>query len=430
MRPSNFREVHWFTNISRLCLCLAVVGIITFGAAESAAAASTTGSPPVIKAFSAEPLTLKDGGSALYMFEVWDATKIQLIEAGNIIKEINGPPATNYKGKATGRTTYQIRTGGSNTFDTILLASNASGNQEKKLTLSFETKLQPRTTSLIPPVTDDQTKARTPKWGPQTSASAPLTPLTTSPASNWPPQFAKCPTGCDHCLKPDEAASRGFTQKCLEQPCYYSPDDQQKWYCYREPEKGWCCKDGKVGETTKEQCAQMGGTLYANQAQAMERCQPVGWCCAGGRVGEATQSQCAQLGGALYANQAQAIQACQPVGWCCKDGKVYQATKEQCAQMGGITWYATQAEAIRACQQPPTTYWCCRNGQVIQTTTPGTGCYTTQAEAMRACQPPPVTYWCCRNGVLYQSTTPGAGCYTNQAEAQKNCIRVTPPPLK
>ena len=464
MRLSGFGWVHSMNSPLRLCLCLAVVGVIILGAAERTAASSATGSLPEIKVFSAEPLTLKDGGSALYTFVVLDATNIQLIEAGEIIKEINGLPSTTYKGKATGRTTYQIRTGSSNTFDTILVARNGNGKEVKTLTLSFDTKLQPKTTSLIPPVSGSaSTTARTPKWGPQSSASVPSTPSDTSPASNWPPQFAKCPSGCDYCLKPEDAASHGFTQRCSEQPCYYSPDKTQNWYCYSQSATVWCCsRDGKVYQATKDQCAQAGGSGYATEAEATRACQPVGgYCCKDGQIVKATKTQCAEAGGSYWStDQGQAMQACESPGYCCRNGQLTPATQSQCAQVGGY-WYATQAEAIERCQKVTywccsngqvyqttnytagcyatqaealqackVTYWCCSNGQVYQTTNYTAGCYKTQAEAQRACQPPP-TYWCCSNGQVYQSKTPGAGCYATQAEATRACQKVlTPPPIK
>ncbi|MCX6005289.1 MAG: hypothetical protein NT082_06420, partial [Chloroflexi bacterium] len=258
MRSRKFGNSHRLTGIFRLCLCLVVVGIIILGAAERTAAASAAVSAPVIKAFSADPLILPDGGHAVYMFEVYDSTKIQVIEAGEIIIEYNGPPLTTSKGKSNGMTTNQIRTGNMDKFDTILRASNAGGTRQSSVTVLFATKSQPKTDSLIPPVSDNNTGKKN-KWGLPTSAPRTSAPSTASTASNWPPPFADCPSGCDYCLEPDEAAGRGFTQKCLEQPCYYSPDKTRYWYCYGEI-KGWCCKDGKVTPATKDQCAEAGGS--------------------------------------------------------------------------------------------------------------------------------------------------------------------------
>ena len=343
-------------RIFRLCMCLVVVGIIILGAADHTAAASATGSPPDIRAFSADPLILPDGGHAVYMFEVWNATKIQVIEAGEIINEYNGPPSTTSKGKANGRTTYQIRAGLSDTFETTLVASNPGGTQKKTLTLSFATKSKPTSTSRISPASDNGTKARISKWGTQAPAPANLNPSALSSLAPWPGQFAICPSGCQSCLQPSEAAAKGLTQKCSEQPCYYSPDKTQYWYCYGEP-KGWCCKDGKVTPATRDQCATEGGSWYATEAEATRAC------------------------------------ASPPGCWCCTNGRYGQTTADACANMGG-TCYATQAQAGERCQPTPTpTYWCCRDGQVYQSKTPGTGCYATQAEAQRACTVfrPPIT---------------------------------------
>ena len=455
MRVSNFSAVHRFNGIFRLFLCLAVTAITILGADASTAASSATGNPPEIKSFSADPLTLKDGGSALYTFVVSGATDTQVMEAGAIIKEIHSPLNTTLHGTARGRTTYQIRTGNINTFDTVLIARNGSGVQKKTLMLSFETKLPLVATSLVSSGSDNQTAPRTPKWGPQSSIASAFAPSTTM--ARDAPQFVKCTDTCNYCLRPDEAAERGFTQKCSEQLCYYSPDNQQKWYCYSKPATVWCCKDGKVIETTKEQCTQLGGSYYATEAEATRVCQQMtgwycsagqvyqgtqaqatqvgatwyttqsqaaqacqGWCCRGGQVGQTTQSQCDQLGGDWYITQAQAIQACQQTGYCCYSGKLYQSTRTQCAQVGGA-WSTSQSQASQACQ--PVTYWCCSNGQVYQTTTYTTGCYGTQAEAQQACQS---TCWCCSGGKVYQTSTAactraGGRCYSSQSLAAAGC---------
>ncbi|MCJ7654754.1 MAG: hypothetical protein MUO97_05545 [Dehalococcoidia bacterium] len=411
MRLSGFGWVHSMNSLLRLCLCLVLVGLITAGAigctapssaggklldvqvckAEpleliggDSAQSSTGGKLPDIQVFKAEPLELTDGDSALYTFVVRRALKIQVIEAGNSIKEINNPTLATLKGTVKGLSAYAIQTGDSNTFNTILLASNGSGEVKEELTLSFANEPPPMPTSLIPPVSE--TKARSPQWGPQFSLPLPSTP---SAKLGSEPEFFKCPSGCEYCLKPDDAAGRGFGQKCSEQSCYYSPDNQQRWYCYK-PVPGWCCRDGKVNQTTRDECAQMGGYWSTNQNEAIQACQPMGYCCRDGNLYEATQSQCTQVGGVYYSNQAQAIERCQPPGYCCRDGQVYSSTQAQCAQIGGSYWSTNQAEAMRACQQTATC-WCCSGGKVFQTTqaqcaqTGGT-CYATQSQATAGCR--------------------------------------------
>jgi len=234
MKTLGLAKVHRLKSIFRLCLCLAVVGIIILGSAErTTAASSATGSLPEIKVFSAEPLTLKDGDSALYTFVVSGATNIQLIEAGAIIKEINSPPDTTLKGTVKGRTTYQIRTGNMDTFNTVLRGSNPSGQREQRLSIVFATKFKPKPAP--PPATktvsdNASTKARLPKWLPPTTSSVPSTLSTTYTRSAHIPSFAQCPSGCN-CLTPDEAAGHGFTQKCSEEPCFYAENEAQR-YCY------------------------------------------------------------------------------------------------------------------------------------------------------------------------------------------------------
>ena len=151
MRKLGLARIFRFKGIFGLCMYLVLVGIIILSAAERTVAATATGSLPVIKVFTGDPLTLPDGGHAVYMFEVYDGTKIQVIEAGEIIDEFNGPPLTTSKGKANGRTTYQILTGDSTKFKTVLSARNGNGKVEKTLEISVDTKRQPKPTSLIPP---------------------------------------------------------------------------------------------------------------------------------------------------------------------------------------------------------------------------------------------------------------------------------------
>jgi hypothetical protein len=392
MRLSGSGWVRGMNSHIRLCLCLVLVCLITAGAT------ACPGGEPRIK-FQADPLVLDDGDFALYTFVVKDATEVVVIEAGDILKQITNPSAATIKGTVKGNTTYAIRTGDSNTFEATLIARNESGEAEQTLTLSFANELPPKSTSLIPPVSmTDQ--PRSPQWGEQySSPTAQPTPPTTPPASNWPPEFAECPPNCKYCLTRDEAASRGFGQRCLEQPCYYSPDNQSNWYCYSEPE-GWCCvggQGGQVTQATKTECNQMGGYWSMNQAEAIQACEPMCWCCRhyDGAVGYVTINECRQVG-TCYNTQTEAAHACQEMAacWCCAGGKVFQATQTQCAQIGGAC-YSTQGQAAQACQQT-TTCWCCAGGQVFQATQTqcaqmGGACYSTQAGAVRACQQYPPT---------------------------------------
>jgi cytochrome b involved in lipid metabolism len=431
MRTQGFGASKFVKGIYRILLCLVVVGVtvLAIGPADTVFAA---GGLPDISEFKAEPMTLPDGGSALYSFAVQGATNIQLVEAGEVIKEINGPAANRCKGTVRGRTTYQIRTGAGDTFVAMLVANNRNGPTRATLTLSFATKIPPKASALIPAASEERQreKTRSPEWKEQTSPFVPPLLRYRPPITPYPPPFAECPKGCDYCLRQDEAAARGLTQKCLEQPCYYSPDNQQTWYCYGKPGTIWCCKDGKVGETTKERCDEIGGSGYATQEEAMKACQlPRVWCCANGKVAEMTREQCAQVKGSAHATEAEAMRYCQrPMVWCCKDGKVGQITKEQCAQMGG-SGYATEAEALRYCQQEGVG-WCCANGKVGQTTRTQcaqVGGYWTdsQAEALRYCQQE-AACWCCAGGKVFQTTKSqcaqyGGNCYATQAEALRYC---------
>jgi hypothetical protein len=374
-------------------------------------------------------LVLNDGDAALYTFVVKGATKIEVIEAGNTIKEINNPSSATLKGTANGLPAYAIQTGDSNTFNTVLLASNGSGQVLGMVTLSFATL---PTAAGQPWLMDNKTAPRSPKWLAQLSLP-PISARSTSATPGSEPVFFKCPDGCPYCLTPDDAASRGFTQKCSDERCYYSPDEKQNWWCYSEPE-GWCCKDSNVMEATKSKCAQVGGYWSTNQNEAIQACQPVGWCCARGQVGQTTQSQCAQVGGSYWStNQAEAMRACQPVGWCCAGGQVGQTTQSQCAQVGG-TYYTNQAQAIESCRQPATC-WCCAGGKVYQTTqaqcaqTGGT-CYSTQSQATAGCRQAAMC-WCCSGGKVSYTTQAacaqvGGACYSTESQATAGCRLTTP----
>jgi hypothetical protein len=425
MGKLGFARIHRFSGILRLCVCLVLVGTIILGATEGIAAADVAAGLPVIKVFSGDPLTVPDGGNAVYTFEVYDGTKIQVIENGEIIDEFNGPPSTTSKGKANGRTTNQIRTGSMDSYGTILRASNPNGQQEKKLTIAFATKSKPRTTSLIPPVSDNGTGNKN-RWGPQTSAPVSLVSATSSPAftgSPYVPDYAQCSTECN-CLTPDQAAQFGFKQKCSEERCF-SDDKQVNSYCYYKTAlTGWCCKDGKVTPATQAECKEAGGAWYATEADAIKACEQACWCCTNGRYGQTTPDACTKMGGTCYTTQAQAGERCQLLGWFCSGGKVYQGTSTQATQ-AGATLYATQDEAAKACDQA---CWCCTSGRYGQTTTDacakmGGTCYATQAQASERCQS---LGYCCSNGSVTSSTQTQCAAvkgayYTDATQAAAAC---------
>jgi len=412
MRLSGFRWVSSMKSILGVCLCLVLVGLVTAGAvvytnrsyaggtlpgvqvcqAEPLqqnevdyALSATGGDGPIIQLFKATPMVLDTPSSAaVYTFKVKRATNVQINEAGTNIKNISNPSGATLNGTATGLPASAIPTDDSGKFITSLIASNEYGSDTAELTLSLAA-------DLIPPgqsgETGDQTGQRTPQWGPLTRA-----PLTSTPSNiiNDEPKFFKCPGDCDHCLKPDEAASTGYTQRCSEELCYYSPDKRQKWYCYK-PTPGWCCANGKVSQSIKSECDRMQGFWSTSQADAIDACQPKGFCCLNGQVYyPSTEVECARMGGSNWStNQAQVMERCQPMGYCCRDGQVYTATQAQCVQVGGSYWSTNQAQVMERCQPP--TCWCCLKGQVYQTTQAqctqsGGGCYATQSQAAAACR--------------------------------------------
>ncbi|MCK5222105.1 MAG: hypothetical protein KAR14_11030, partial [Candidatus Aminicenantes bacterium] len=46
-------------------------------------------------------------------------------------------------------------------------------------------------------------------------------------------------------------------------------------------EKGWCCKDGYVFESTSDECKEKGGKFFLTKEEAIKYCEEgsKGWCC-------------------------------------------------------------------------------------------------------------------------------------------------------
>ena len=461
MRLSGFRWIRSMNSLVGLCLSLVLVGLIAAGAIWCTIPSSTVGKlpgvqvcqaepleqdyvasapvaiggkGPVIQVFKATPMVLDTPTStAIYTYKVKNATNVQINEAGSAIKNISNPSAAALNGTATGLPASAIPTDGSGKFITVLIASNAAGSVKAELTLSFSEKLL---ASGMPAEEtepqDNGTEPRSPKWLAQYPSQ--LAP-TRSSMSGTEPKFFDCPSDCDYCLKPEEAKSQGMGERCSEERCYYSPDDQQNWYCYK-PAPGWGCYNLQVTQTTMDECNRIGGSWFLTQAEALERCQPMGYCCRNSQIYSATQSQCLQEGGTYYANPVEAKERCLPPCYCCLRGQVYQTSQSQCIQSGG-NCYDSLAQAYERCQPP---CWCCANGKVFQATQTqciqsGGNCYTTQAEALRYCQQQS-TCWCCANGKVFQTTQSqclqsGGSCYSSYEQAQQYCRPVTTtPPLR
>jgi hypothetical protein len=374
MKLPGFRWVHSMNSLIRLCLCLVLVSLVTAGAFVYTNRSYTVGMLPGVQVCQAEPLQQNDvdytpsaiGGNepviqlfkadpmelgapdsaAVYTFKVKRAKNVQINEAGTSIKNISNPSGATLQGTATGLPAAAIPTDDSGNFVTVLMASNDYGSVEAELTLSLAQELLPQ--GPPPGSTENQGEARSPQWLDQYSTPRTSTPPTTTRNE---PAFFKCPSNCAYCLKHAEAASRGYTQQCSNERCYYSPDDQQNWYCYSEPE-GWCCANEQVSQTTKSECTRIGGFWSLYQADAIEACQPKGYCCFNGDVYyPTTRAECLQRGGSYWStSQAQTMEYCQPpTCWCCLKGQVYHMDQARCAQSGGAC-YSTQSQADSACR--------------------------------------------------------------------------------
>jgi len=325
------------------------------------------GNLPYISEFKANS-PLKEGDAANYVIKVNYATKILFYEAGVLIGEFNGPPTGTHKFTFKGMPANSIPTENGK-FEALLVISNDKGKLEKKLLLSIATPAPPQ--AALTGSSDNETGQRS-YWGNQSflqvSSTEPTPEPTTSnisPPTDYPPKFVTCPQGCCNCLEPGDAAAQGFTQRCSDELCYYSPGQVEKYYCYKDPE-GWCCANGTVNQATKTECKGLGGYWSLNQNDAMQACQPKGYCCYNGQVYyPVSQSECAQRGGSYWStNQAEVMQVCQPPCWCCipgsqvcprrgecyyTSGSVTQTTQDQCRLMGG-NCYPDPNSANAACQ--------------------------------------------------------------------------------
>lgn len=218
----------------------------------------------------------------------------------------------------------------------------------------------------------------------------------------WPPLF--CPPGCYDCPPPncfccingevvetsaEECRARGGVcaatpeeakrncqprQKCWiclngtvievdasdprvkeARQCFNTREEAQR-YC--GPQTCWVCLNGTAVQLSEAECKQRGGTTYRTREEALRNCQPPScWICVNGKAVQMSGADCQQRHG--YATPEEALRNCggDKTGWCCGPNGVSQATRAQCAQYGG-QWFATQAEAMRACDtpRPPLTY--------------------------------------------------------------------------
>ncbi|MCP4902722.1 MAG: hypothetical protein GY906_37640 [bacterium] len=90
-------------------------------------------------------------------------------------------------------------------------------------------------------------------------------------------------------------------------------------------ERGWCCAKNEVFQSIETLCFELGGRFFASQEAAHQTCAKegnrsgtgsnevdlrVGFCCAHNQVFEAVAPDCAEVGGTLYAEAAGAEASC------------------------------------------------------------------------------------------------------------------------
>jgi hypothetical protein len=209
-----------------LCLIIAVIGC--------GEKSSEEGKLPEIVSFQANP-PVNAGDPVSYTFEVKNATKIKLIEAGDTIKEINGPSSGIYAGAATGQAPSAVLTSDNKTFNAVLEASNEQGTVKKGATLSDSAVLRNQPYN--------QYADRPCPTGCGCMTPSQLTPCTSgcsgpiecqSPFVNIaykkycyqiPVQQCDTANGCT-CMEPSQAPS-GYI-RCSDNICAANPDK----YCY------------------------------------------------------------------------------------------------------------------------------------------------------------------------------------------------------
>ncbi len=92
-------------------------------------------------------------------------------------------------------------------------------------------------------------------------------------------------------------------------------------------EKGWCCHEGLIFESTEEQCAQEEGYFFFSKEQAENYCREH-----------------------FPNNEMINLEPIHNMGWCCKNGEIFPANPEDCEREGGF-FYGTEEEAAHSCQQ-------------------------------------------------------------------------------
>ncbi|UCH95840.1 MAG: hypothetical protein JSV88_03080 [Candidatus Aminicenantes bacterium] len=91
---------------------------------------------------------------------------------------------------------------------------------------------------------------------------------------------------------------------------------------FAQPQKGWCCFDGRVFPATREECRKRNGQFFLTREAAERHCRQE-------RPGPEEPEE----------------------GWCCKDGEVFPADEAECAERGG-QFYVCEEDARRYCPGP------------------------------------------------------------------------------
>ncbi|MGD2087817.1 MAG: hypothetical protein PVH61_16685 [Candidatus Aminicenantes bacterium] len=228
-----------------------------------------------------------------------------------------------------------------------------------------------------------------------------------------------------------------------------------------QPQKGWCCSDGRISPSTREECRKRSGQFFSTREAAERQCRrerpgpeepkdrprpeepEEGWCCKDGRVFPAAEEECRELRGHFFPSREQAEEYCQeerpqPMpeeGWCCKDGRVFPAAEEECRELRGH-FFPTREQAEEHCQEErphPEDHprpeepedrprpeeikegWCCKDGQVfpanlLECCERRGHFFETREQAEEHCReerprpeepPHPEGGWCCLDGEVF-----------------------------
>ncbi len=126
---------------------------------------------------------------------------------------------------------------------------------------------------------------------------------------------------------------------------------------------GLCCRYNKLKESSEKQCEKNKGKFYSvkDSGKAQLECRSwqsnlsresrsTGFCCANGSVRRTTKDQCSETRGRYYRSSSSAHQNCRTeLVFCCIDGRINEVSFDVCIRQEG-TIYKSLSDAERRCK--------------------------------------------------------------------------------